>query len=78
MVIYMYIYPRMRDLREDHDITQAELAQLLGTHTTQYRRWEIGETEVPTHILKKLCTFYNISADYMIGFTNTLKQLPKE
>lgn len=74
----MYIYPRLRDLREDRDITQAELAKLLGIHTTQYRRWEIGETEVPTHIVKKLCKFYNVSADYILGFTNTLKPLPKE
>lgn len=74
----MYIYPRLRDLREDRDITQAELAKLLGIHTTQYRRWEIGETEVPTHIVKKLCKFYNVTADYILGFTNKLKPLPKE
>lgn len=74
----MYIYPRLRDLREDRDITQSELAKLLGIHTTQYRRWEIGETEVPTHIVKKLCKFYNVSADYILGFTNKLKPLPKE
>lgn len=73
-----YIYPRIRDLREDMDLTQEDIANKLRIHLTQYRRWEVGETEIPTHIIKKLCEFYNISADYMLGFTNTYKPLPKK
>ena len=67
-----YIYSRIRDLREDKDLTQEELAKILGKQLTTYRRWESGETEIPTHILKKLCEFYNVSADYILG----LPELP--
>ena len=63
----MYQYQRIRDLREDRDLTQAEMAKRLNVHTTQYRRWETGETEIPVHILKQICLFHNTSADYMIG-----------
>ncbi len=62
-----YFYQRIRDLREDSDKTQAQIAQMLGVYTTQYRRWETGETEVPTHIIIELCKYYNVSADYILG-----------
>ncbi len=64
-------YPRIRDLREDNDKTQEEIAKYLKIYTTTYRRWECGETEVPTHIIVELCKFYNVSADYILGLTNT-------
>ena len=67
-----YIYHRIRDLREDRDITQAEMAKILHIHTTQYRRWETGETEIPTHKIIELCKFYKVSADYILGLTNIL------
>ncbi len=73
-----YEYPRIRDLREDRDKTQAQIAKLLDTHTTQYRRWESGESEIPVHVIKKLCEYYNVSADYILGFTNDIKTLPKK
>jgi len=73
-----YEYGRVRDLREDHDKTQAEIAKMLNTYTTQYRRWETGETEIPTHVIKQLCIYYNVSADYMIGLTNTPRPLKGE
>ncbi len=73
-----YIYTRIRDMREDKDLTQAQLAKILHTHTTTYRRWETGETEIPAHIIKELCKFYNISADYILGFTNEPQPLPKK
>lgn len=66
-----YIYPRIRDLREDRDLTQEEVAKKLNLYLTQYRRYETGETEVPTHIIKELAYFYNVSADYLLGITNT-------
>lgn len=74
----MFIYPRIKDLRTDKDITQIELAKYLGEHTTTYRRWENGETEIPVHIIVELCRYYNISADYILGFTDEPKTLPKK
>ena len=66
----MFIYPRLKDLREDKDLSQKSLAEILGEHLTTYRRWETGETEVPTHVIVELCKFYDVSADYILGFTN--------
>ena len=68
-----FCYQRIRDLREDKDKTQADIAKLLNTYTTQYRRWETGETEIPTHKVIELCKYYNVSADYILGLTNDLK-----
>ena len=67
-----HIYQRIRDLREDHDKTQADIARVLNTYTTQYRRWETGETEIPTHKVIELCKYYKVSADYILGLTNHL------
>ena len=73
----MYVYSRIRDLREDNDETQEQVAKKLHQYTTTYRRWETGETEIPTHMLKELCKIYNVSADYILGFTDEKKPLPK-
>lgn len=62
-----FCYQRIRDLREDSDKTQADIANILGVHITQYRRWETGETEIPVHILIELCKYYNVSADYILN-----------
>lgn len=62
----MFKYKRIRDLREDNDLTQQKIAKILNVHTTQYRRWETGETELPIHKLIELCKFYNVSADYIL------------
>ena len=70
-----HIYPRIRDLREDRDQTQEDIAKILHTYTTQYRRWETGETEIPTHIIKQLSIYYNVSADYLIGLIDNPKPL---
>ncbi len=72
-----YIYPRVRDLREDHDLTQEEVAKKLDLHLTQYRRYEIGESEIPTHIIKELANFYKVSADYLIGITDVPKPVDR-
>lgn len=66
----MFTYPRLKDLREDRDLSQKALAEILGEHTTTYQRWENGVTEVPTHVVVELCKFYDVSADYILGFTN--------
>lgn len=71
----MFIYPRIRDLREDNDWTQEHVAEILGEHLTTYRRWETGEREMPAHIIKALCEIYNVSADYIFGFTDNCTSL---
>lgn len=64
---------RLRDLREDRDLTQQALANYLGCNQTTYSRYETGETSVPIDILKKLAIFYNVSIDYITGLTNERK-----
>ena len=60
---------RMRDLREDNDKTQKEIAEILGTSQTMYARYERGANELPIHHLITLCKFYKVSADYFLGLT---------
>ncbi len=57
----------IRDLREDHDKTQKEIADVLGTSQTMYARYERGANEMPVHHLVALCKYYNVSADYILG-----------
>lgn len=57
----------IRDLREDHDLTQAQVAEFLGTSQTMYARYERGANELPIRHLLKLCELYKISADYILG-----------
>ena len=61
----------MRDLREDHDKTQQQIADVLGTSQTMYARYERGANELPVHHLLALCEYYNVSADYFLGRTDT-------
>ena len=58
---------RMRDLREDHDKTQQEIAEVLGTSQTMVARYERGANELPIHHLLTLCDYYGVSADYFLG-----------
>ena len=57
----------MRDLREDADKTQQQIAEYLGTSQTMYARYERGANELPIHHLLKLCDLYQVSADYFLG-----------
>ncbi len=57
----------MRDLREDHDLTQEKVAKLLGTSQTMYSRYERGANELPIHHLLRLCEIYNVTSDYILG-----------
>ena len=57
----------MRDLREDHDKTQQEIADVLGTSQTMYARYERGANELPIRHLIALCRYYKVSADYFLG-----------
>lgn len=61
---------RLRDLREDKDLTQQEVADMLGCSQTTYSRYETGDLNVPIDILKKLAKFYKVSIDYIVGITN--------
>lgn len=61
---------RMRDLREDNDKTQQEIADMLGTSQTMYARYERGANEMPIRHLIKLCQYYGVSADYILGLTD--------
>ena len=58
---------KLRGMREDRDLTQAQIAELLGTSQTMYARYERGANEMPIRHLVTLCKYYNVSADYLLG-----------
>ena len=64
------MYPRLRDLREDHDLTQTKLAKILGMSQTGYSKYETGENDIPTAILIQLARYYNTSIDFLLGQTD--------
>ncbi|MBQ6831612.1 MAG: helix-turn-helix transcriptional regulator [Oscillospiraceae bacterium] len=64
------MYTRIRGLREDHDLTQKQVAQLLGMSQTGYSKYEAGENDIPTAVLIKLADFYKSSTDYLLGRTD--------
>ena len=64
------IYTRLRDLREDRDLNQTQIAEILNTTLTQYSRWERGAQEIPLHHFITLAKFYKVSLDYLAGLTN--------
>lgn len=66
-------YDKLRDLREDKDLTQADIAKVLHTTQQVYSRYEKGINQIPIHHLITLCKFYKVSADYILGLTNELK-----
>ena len=63
----MTVYKRIRDLREDHDKTQKDIATLLNMQLTVYQRYERGEREIPLWAAIKLCDYYGVSLDYLVG-----------
>lgn len=66
----MHYYQRLKDCREDKDLKQTDIAELLETYQTHYSKYERGEREIPLHLLIKLAKFYNVSLDYLAGLTN--------
>lgn len=66
----MAVYRRIRELREDHDLTQTQVADMLGMKQPQYFRYEQGYRDIPTDMLIQLADYYNTSIDYMLGRTN--------
>lgn len=70
-------YPRLKDLREDRDMSQQQVADYLGMKQPQYSRYERGLRDVPTDILIRLAQLYNTSTDYILGLTNRSKPYNK-
>lgn len=64
------MFKRLRDLREDRDLTQAQMAEMLKIHQTTYSDYEIGNLNVPIDVLIKLAKFYNTSIDYLAELTD--------
>ena len=65
----MFIYPRVRDLREDQDKTQRQIADMLNMQLTVYQRYERGERELPLWAAIRLADYYNVTLDYLVGRT---------
>lgn len=66
----MYYYQRLKDLREDKDLTQKQISIMLNTTPQQYSLWERGDREIPFHHAITLADFYKVSLDYIAGRTN--------
>ena len=64
------MYNRIRDLREDQDLNQTQVAKMLGMSQTGYSKYETGENDIPTAILIKLGDFYHVSIDQLLNRTN--------
>lgn len=71
-------YLRLKDLRDDKELKQEDIAKILGTTQQQYSKYETGVQEIPTRHLVKLADFYNTSTDYILGQTNYIKPYPKK
>jgi transcriptional regulator with XRE-family HTH domain len=72
------MYKRIRDLREDRDLNQTNIAKMLGMSQTGYSKYETGENDIPTTVLIKLSSFYNVSIDYLLGQTDCKERYPKK
>jgi len=71
-------YQRIRDLREDKDLSQTQMAKILGMSQTGYSKYETGENDLPTTILAKLADYHNTSTDYILGRTKIKEPYPKK
>ena len=71
------MYRRIRDLREDHDLKQEDIAKLLNCTQACYSHYENGHRDIPTEILRKLADYYGVSTDYILDRTDVKKPYPK-
>lgn len=71
---YMSKYLQLKNLREDHDLTQKQLADHLYMQLTQYRRYETGERELPLDLAISIAKFYDVSVDYIAGISDKIRQ----
>ena len=70
----IYMYRRIRDLREDRDLKQRQLADYLCCSQQVYSNYELGQRDIPTDVLIRLSNFYNVSVDYLLGLTPNPKR----
>ena len=68
---------RLKDLREDNDLLQKDIAKILNMSQTGYSKYEVGTNDIPTEILKKLASYYDTSIDYLLCLTDERKPYPK-
>ena len=68
------MYRRIRDLREDRDLKQRQIADYLNCSQQVYSNYELGQRDIPTDILIKLSNYYNVSVDYLLGLTSNPKR----
>lgn len=66
------MYPRIRDLREDHDLKQIDIANYLSCSQVCYSHYELGKRDIPTEVLIKLAQFYNTTTDYILGLSDEM------
>lgn len=71
------MYCRIRDLREDHDLLQKDVAAYLKCTQVCYSNYEMGKRDIPTDVLKALALFYDTSVDYLVGLTDEAKPYPR-
>ena len=67
------VYRRIRDIREDSDLTQKQMAKTLNSSQQVYSNYELGQRDIPTDILIRLSKFYDVSVDYLLGLTDNPK-----
>ena len=72
------MYSRIRDLRNDKDLSQKDFAELLGMSQTGYSKYETGENDIPTSVLIRLAEIHKTSIDYMLGLTDEQKPYPRK
>ena len=72
------MYPRLRNLREDRDLSQTQVAKMLGMSQTGYSKYETGENDIPTHVLIRLARIYKTSIDYLLGETDDPTPYPRK
>ena len=68
------MYPRIRDMREDHDMKQRDVADYLSCSQQVYSNYELGQRDIPTHVLIGLAKLYDVSIDYLLGQTDNPKR----
>ncbi len=68
----MYFYQRIRDLREDNDLSQQQIAEIIGINRQQYQLYESGKREMPMHLFIMLAKHYNVSLDYLAGLVQKM------
>ena len=80
MLIFFWVMKmklRIRDLREDRDLSQQQVADMLNVHQTTYSDYELGRLNIPVNVLCKLADYYDTSVDYLLGRTDKKKPYPK-